>query len=85
MKTMGFGDYASSVTRNNQSLHRKRGYLSLDARKRIRELPPSGKSRPVDRERMDKLTWKATFRELFIMLVIAACTAGAILSLSQYF
>ncbi len=85
MKAMGFGDYASTVTRNNQALRRKRGYLSIDGRNREKKLPVNLKHYPVDREKMDKLSWKATFRELFIMLIIAACTAGAILALGQYF
>ena len=78
------GDYASTATRNNHALRRKRGFLSFDSGDRQKKLPSIIKHHPVDRERMDKLSWKATFRELFIMLIIAACTAGAILTLGQY-
>ncbi len=84
MKSTAFPDYGSSVIRNNMALRRKRGYLSMK-RKSTQQLPKMVPSSPVDQIKMDKLTWKATLRELFIMLIIAAVTAGAMMFFAPFF
>jgi len=80
MKIVGFPDYANTVIGNNHTQKKRYAHLRL-SRKQSRNKD----RRQIDREKLSKLTWKATLRELFIMLIIAACTAGAILSLGQYF
>ena len=84
MKTTAFPDYGSTVIRSKMALRRKRGYLSM-SRKSGLQLPKLVPRSSSDQIKMDKLTWKATLRELFIMLLIAAVTGGALIFMAPYF
>ena len=52
--------------------------------RRRQKRPKFQPSKSVEPARMDKQTWKATFRELFLMLLIAAVTAGMLMFFAPY-